>query len=102
MQGKSECDAIERYRGDKFFKEALGIMLLPTSPTLRQRFDAQGAAMFELVPGMIERLLSGQLFLGASAATAAGQVRTGTSTTGNPFAQRLSCSRSGIASLIAE
>ena len=60
VQGKSDFDAIEGYRGDKFFKEALGIGLLPSSPTLRQRLDAQGAAMFEHMPGMIERLLGGQ------------------------------------------
>ena len=60
VQGKSDFDAIEGFRGDKFFKEALGIGLLPSSPTLRQRLDAQAAAMFEHVPGMIERLLSGQ------------------------------------------
>jgi Transposase DDE domain group 1 len=60
VQGKSDFDAVEGYRGDKFFKEALGIELLPSSPTLRQRLDAQGAAMFAHVPGMIERLLSSQ------------------------------------------
>ena len=60
VQGKSDFDAVEGYRGDKFFKAALGIGLLPSSPTLRQRLDAQAAAMFEHVPGMIERLLSSQ------------------------------------------
>jgi len=60
VQGKSDFDAVENYRGDKFFKEALGIGLLPSSPTLRQRLDAQAGAMFEHVPGMIERLLGSQ------------------------------------------
>ena len=60
VQGKSDFDAVESYRGDKFFKEALGISLLPSSPTLRQRLDAQAGAMFEHVPGMIERLLGSQ------------------------------------------
>ena len=60
VQGKSDFDAVENYRGDKFFKEALGIGLLPSSPTLRQRLDAQASAMFEHVPGMIERLLGSQ------------------------------------------
>jgi hypothetical protein len=60
VQGKSDFDAVENYRGDKFFKEALGIGLLPSSPTLRQRLDAQADAMFEHVPGMIERLLGSQ------------------------------------------
>ncbi len=60
VQGKSDFDAVENYRGDKFFKEALGIGLLPSSPTLRQRLDTQAGAMFEHVPGMIERLLGSQ------------------------------------------
>ena len=60
MQGKRDFDAVENCRGDKFFKEALGIGLLPSSPTLRQRLDAQAGAMFEHVPGMIERLLGSQ------------------------------------------
>jgi len=34
VQGKSDFDAIENFRGDTFFKRALGIGLLPSSPTL--------------------------------------------------------------------
>lgn len=60
VQGKSDFDAVENYRGDKFFKESLGIGLLPSSPTLRQRLDAQAGELFEHVPGMIERLLGSQ------------------------------------------
>ena len=60
VQGKSDFDAVENYRGDKLFKEALGIGLLPSSPTLRQRLDRQAAALFEHVPGMIEGLLRSQ------------------------------------------
>jgi len=60
VQGKSDFDAVENYRGDKFFKESLGIGLLPSSPTLRQRLDAQAPALFEHLPGMIERLLASQ------------------------------------------
>lgn len=60
VQGKSDFDAVEGYRGDKFFKQALGIGLLPSSPTLRQRLDAQAPALFEHVPGMIEQLLRSQ------------------------------------------
>ena len=37
VQGKSDFDAIENYRGDAFFKQALGVGLLPSSPTLRQQ-----------------------------------------------------------------
>ena len=60
VQGKSDFDAVEGYRGDKFFKSALGIELLASSPTLRQRLDAQAAALFEHIPGMNERLLDSQ------------------------------------------
>ena len=60
VQGKSDFDAIENFRGDAFFKQALGIGLLPSSPTLRQRMDARAAQMFDLVPPMIETLLAGQ------------------------------------------
>ena len=42
VQGKSDFDAIENHRGDKFYKHALGIELLTSSPTLRQGRDAQG------------------------------------------------------------
>ena len=58
VQGKSDFDAIENYRGDTFFKTALGIHLLPSSPTLRQRMDARAADLFEFVPTMMESLLT--------------------------------------------
>lgn len=60
VQGKSDFDAIENFRGDKFFKHALGIELLPSSPTLRQRMDAKAEEMFDAMPRMIEALLSSQ------------------------------------------
>jgi hypothetical protein len=60
VQGKSDFDAIENFRGDAFFKQALGVGLLPSSPTLRQRLDARAAELFGFVPPMIESLLSGQ------------------------------------------
>lgn len=56
-QGKSDFDAIENFRGDPFYKRALGIGLLPSSPTLRQRLDARAADLFDFVPKLIERLL---------------------------------------------
>jgi len=59
-QGKSDFDAIENFRGDTFYKQALGIGVLPSSPTLRQRLDARATDLFEVVPPMIETLLSGQ------------------------------------------
>jgi hypothetical protein len=58
VQGKSDFDAIENLRGDKFFKQALGIGLLPSSPTLRQRMDAHARALGGHVPPMIERVLA--------------------------------------------
>ena len=57
VQGKSDFDAIENFRGDDFFKQALGIKLLPSSPTLRQRMDARAAELFDFVPPLIEALL---------------------------------------------
>ena len=57
VQGKSDFDAIENYRGDKFYKQSLGIELLASSPTLRQRMDAQAQALSGYVPAMIESLL---------------------------------------------
>jgi hypothetical protein len=58
--GESDFDAIEGYRGDEFFKQALGIELLASSPTLPQRLNAQASAVFDHVPGLIEALLSRQ------------------------------------------
>ena len=59
VQGKSDFDAIENFRGDTFFKQALGIKLLPSSPTLRQRMDARAGDLFDFLPTLIETLLAG-------------------------------------------
>ena len=37
--GKSDFDAIENRRQDRYFRKAFGIRKVPSSPTLRQRFD---------------------------------------------------------------
>ena len=58
VQGKSDFDAIENFRGDAFFKQALGIQLLPSSPTLRQRMDARADDLFDFLPTLIETLLT--------------------------------------------
>ncbi len=58
VQGKSDFDAIENHRGDRFYKHALGIALLPSSPTLRQRMDAQAHTLAPHVLPMIETLLT--------------------------------------------
>jgi hypothetical protein len=60
VQGKSDFDAIENLRGDTFFKQSLGIGLLPSSPTLRQRMDAHAVPLSGHVMPMIERLLACQ------------------------------------------
>jgi len=60
VQGKSDFDAIENFRGAAFFKQPLGINLLPSSPTPRQRLDARAAEMFDFCPQMIETLLTSQ------------------------------------------
>ncbi len=59
VQGKSDFDAVENFRGDAFFKQALGIRLLPSSPTLRQRMDARAVELFDFLPLLIETLLGG-------------------------------------------
>jgi len=58
VQGKSDFDAIENFRGDAFFKQALGIKLLPSSPTLRQRMDGRASDLFDFMPPLIETLLA--------------------------------------------
>ena len=58
VQGKSDFDAIENVRGDRFFREALGIAQTPSSPTLRQRMDVQAGGLSEYTAPMIEQLLA--------------------------------------------
>lgn len=61
VQGESDFDAIENFRGDAFYnKQALGITLLPSSPTLRQGVDARAVDLFNFAAPMIETLLIGQ------------------------------------------
>ena len=40
--GKSDFEAIEPFREDRFFKEALGLTKIPSSAWMRQRLDARG------------------------------------------------------------
>ena len=58
VQGKSDFDAIENFRGDAFFKQALGIRQLPSSATLRQRMDGRASDLFEFTSPLIETLLA--------------------------------------------
>jgi hypothetical protein len=60
VQGKSDFDAIENFRGNAFCKQALCIGLLPSSPTLRQRMDARAGVFVRLHGAMIVRLLGSQ------------------------------------------
>jgi len=59
VQGKSDFDAIENFRGDAFFKHSLGIGLLPSSATLRQRMDGAAVPLSEWVSELIGSLLQG-------------------------------------------
>lgn len=47
--GKPDFDAVEPFRNDPFFREALGVAAVPSSPTLRQRLDQ--------VEGRFDRIL---------------------------------------------
>lgn len=47
--GKSDFDALENARDDRYFKHALGIKQMPSSVRLRQRFDEDAAALIPLV-----------------------------------------------------
>jgi hypothetical protein len=57
VQGKSDFEAIESFRGDKFYKQSLGIELLPSSVRLRQRLDAHAGELFDFMAPLIETLL---------------------------------------------
>ena len=59
--GKNDFDAIENLRDSAFFKRALGLKAVPSSPTLRQRLDAYAAAWFDLVPQLNQRLLASRI-----------------------------------------
>lgn len=53
--GKSDFDAIEPFRSDRFFKEALGLSKVPGSVWMRQRLDAKSAELRELSLRLLER-----------------------------------------------
>lgn len=55
--GKSDFAAIEPFRTDRFFKEALGLSKVPGSVWIRQRLDARGAELRELTDELSLRLL---------------------------------------------
>jgi len=47
--GKSDFEAVENIREDRFFKEAMGIKQMPSSARLRQRFDDDASALIPLI-----------------------------------------------------
>ena len=55
--GKSDFEAIEPFRDDRFFKEALHLSKIPSSVWMRQRLDARGAQLRELTDELSLRLL---------------------------------------------
>lgn len=61
-QAKSDFEAIEAYRGERFFSAALGLGGVPSAARLRQRLDelakASGGAALEAIDGLSERLLA--------------------------------------------
>jgi len=59
--GKSDFDAIESFRDNAFFKRALGLGTVPSSPTLRQRMDTHAASWFDVAPQMNQLLLSSRI-----------------------------------------
>ena len=55
--GKSDFEAIEPFREDRFFKESLGLSKIPGSVWLRQRLNVKGAAIRDLADELTLRLL---------------------------------------------
>ena len=55
--GKSDFEAIEPFRKDRFFKEAQGTNKVPSSAWMRQRLDAKGGELRELTDELSVRLL---------------------------------------------
>lgn len=55
--GKSDFEAIEPFREDRFFKAALGLQKIPGSVWMRQRLDAKAGAVREVTDELSLRLL---------------------------------------------
>lgn len=56
--GKNDSDAIDNFRDNDFFKRALDLRHVPSSPTLRQRFYSFAAQRFDQIPQINHKLLS--------------------------------------------
>lgn len=59
--GKNDFDAIENFRSDAFFMRALGLRGVASSPTLRQRLDANASSWFDLAARMNQLLLGSSI-----------------------------------------
>lgn len=55
--GKSDFEAIEPFRDDRFFKEALGLSKVPGSVWMRQRLNAKAQPIRDLVDELSLRLI---------------------------------------------
>ena len=55
--GKSDFEAIEPFRQDRFFKEALGLAKVPGSVWMRQRLDTKAVEIRELTDELSLRML---------------------------------------------
>lgn len=55
--GKSDFEAIEPFREDRFFKQALGVRKVPGSVWLRQRLDRVSGVLLEPMDEMTVRLI---------------------------------------------
>lgn len=55
--GKSDFEAIEPFREDRFFKEALTLSKIPSSVWMRQRLDGKASAVRELTDELSLRLI---------------------------------------------
>ena len=63
--GKTDFEAVEQYRNDKFFKKALKLKRVPSSPSLRQRIETYGKEMCEVIREINIELLK-DYFIGES------------------------------------
>lgn len=61
MPGKNDFAVIENFCTNAFFMRALGLTNVPSSPTLRQRLDANAPDWFDLVPQMNQQLLASRI-----------------------------------------
>jgi hypothetical protein len=55
--GKNDFEAVEAFRKQRFAHQALGLRAVPSSATLRQRFDAMGCEWSELADSINRALL---------------------------------------------